>query len=240
METPATPPPRQNRRMARHSTLRSGRTIAEHRERLQTAAEREDAHRKIRRTQISRFLVTFAGFAALAGMLFMLGTFLFAPEEEKTAASTTSVEIPYAPTIEVIDEATGAVLTPNTAGASSGSDETSGSEASSSSDTSSGNAAFGSSAHVSITSRMSEYIGQAEADFRELGYTPVKAVIPSGSIREVDFYLDGQPGRIKTIIDRGTGVTVEDADRMLRYLASIGVTSFEYIDVRVEGKAYYK
>lgn len=91
-----------------------------------------------------------------------------------------------------------------------------------------------------ITSRMKEYIGQAEVDFRELGYTPIKAVIPSGAIREVDFYLDGYSGYIKLIIDRGTGVSVEDADRMIRYLESIGVTDFTYIDVRLEGKAYWK
>ena len=38
-------------------------------------------------------------------------------------------------------------------------------------------------------------------------------------------------------IDRGAGVSVEDADRMIKYLNGGG---FEYIDVRVEGKGYYK
>lgn len=91
-----------------------------------------------------------------------------------------------------------------------------------------------------LTSRMKEYIGQAEFDFRELGYVPIKAVIPTGAIREVDFYLDGYTGFIKMIIDRGTGVSTEDADRMIRYLESIGVADFEYIDVRIDGKAYWK
>ena len=91
-----------------------------------------------------------------------------------------------------------------------------------------------------MTARMKSYIGQAEIDFKDLGYQPVKAVVPSGSIREVDFYLEGVTGYIKTTIDRGTGVTIEDADRMLRYLTSIGVTQFEYIDVRVDGKGYWK
>lgn len=96
------------------------------------------------------------------------------------------------------------------------------------------------SAGGKITNRMTAYIAQAEQDFRDLGYTPVKAVIPSGSIREVDFYLEGYPGFIKTTIDRGSAVTAEDADRMLRYLAGQGTTEFTYIDVRVEGKAYWK
>lgn len=91
-----------------------------------------------------------------------------------------------------------------------------------------------------ITSRMNEYIGQAESDFRDLGYNPIKAVIPTGSVREVDFYLENCPGYIKMIIDRGTAVSVEDADRMLRYLASIEVTEFSYIDVRIEGRAFWK
>ena len=91
-----------------------------------------------------------------------------------------------------------------------------------------------------VTSRMKEYIGQAEADFRELNYNPVKAVIPAGSVREVDFYLEGYNGFIKLIIDRPTGVSVEDADRMLRYLVERGITDFTYIDVRIDGKAYWK
>ncbi len=91
-----------------------------------------------------------------------------------------------------------------------------------------------------ITARMKSYIGQLEIDFKDLNYQPTKAVVPSGSIREVDIYLDGYNGFIKTTIDRGSGVTVEDADRMLRYLAGIGVTDFEYIDVRIDGKAYWK
>lgn len=91
-----------------------------------------------------------------------------------------------------------------------------------------------------VTSRMKDYIGQAEVDFRALGLVPVKAVIPAGAIREIDFYLDGKTGFVKTTIDRGTGVSTEDAKRMLDYLESQGITDFEYIDVRLEGKAYWK
>ena len=91
-----------------------------------------------------------------------------------------------------------------------------------------------------ITNRMKSYIGQAEQDFRDLGYKPTKAVVPTGAIREVDFYLENYPGFIKTTIDRGTAVTVEDADRMLRYLAGQGINDFQYIDVRISGKAYWK
>ena len=91
-----------------------------------------------------------------------------------------------------------------------------------------------------ITNRMKEYIGMVEADFRDLGYKVVKAILPTGSIREVDFYIEGRPGYIKMIIDRDAAVSVEDADRVMRYLASQGITEYNYIDVRIDGKAYWK
>ena len=95
-------------------------------------------------------------------------------------------------------------------------------------------------ANGQFTSRMKSYIGQAEKDFKDLNYIPVKAVIPSAAIREVDFYLEGKPGFIKMVVDRETAVSVEDADRMIRYLEGTGVGEYEYIDVRIEGKAYWK
>lgn len=91
-----------------------------------------------------------------------------------------------------------------------------------------------------ITSRMETFIGQVERDFKDLGYNLTKAVIPTGSIREVDFYLQDHPGFIKMTIDRGSAVSVEDADRMMRYLASQGTTDYQYIDVRLPGRAYWK
>ena len=91
-----------------------------------------------------------------------------------------------------------------------------------------------------ITNRMRSFVAQAEQDFRDLGYRPVKAVVPAGAIREVDFYLEGHPGFIKFHIDRGSAVSVEDADRMLRYLAGQGINDYQYIDVRIASKAYWK
>ena len=91
-----------------------------------------------------------------------------------------------------------------------------------------------------LSSRMKEYIGMLEEDLRALGITPTKAVIPTGSIREVDIFIEGYTGYLKTIIDRGSGVTAEDAERMLRYLASINVGDFQYIDLRIDNKAYWR
>ena len=91
-----------------------------------------------------------------------------------------------------------------------------------------------------ITSVTKAYIGQAEQDFRDLGYIPVKAVLPTGSIRQVNFYLSGYPGYIKLYTDRPTAESVEDADRLIHYLKTQNITNFEYIDVRLPEKAYWK
>ena len=198
----ASAPKLARRRANLHSTLRSGRTIAETREHLETASERAAAHDRTKRQARTRLVFAIFGLVAVVAVAICLGMLLFRGERT-TESYTVTVYNPYAPTIEVVDE---------DASLNGG----------------------------KLTSRMKEYIGMAEADFRELGYTPTRAVIPSGSIREVDFYLDGHPGYIKLTIDRGTGVSVEDADRMLRYLAGQGTTEFTYIDVRIDGKAYWK
>ena len=91
-----------------------------------------------------------------------------------------------------------------------------------------------------VSSRMKNYIGQAESDFRDFGYHLTKVIIPANMIREIDFYLDGYTGFIKMSVDRPTAVSVEDADRMLRYLAGQGISDFSYIDVRIPYKAYWK
>lgn len=184
----------------RKSTIKSGRVIGSSRERLETDSERLAAHRKIHRRQVSRVVVSALGLVIIGAGLFYLGTFLFGGRE--LSLGSTSVTIPYSPTIPVEDQ-------------DAGSDSR-------------------------VTSRMREYIGMVEADLRELGLVPVRAVIPSGAIREVDIYLDGYTGFIKTTIDRGAGVTAEDAERMLRYLAEREIADFEYIDVRLDGQAYWK
>ncbi|MBQ2695293.1 hypothetical protein IJG04_01495 [Candidatus Saccharibacteria bacterium] len=204
-----TPPaPKLVRRSAnKHSTIKSGRTIGERREKLETASERATARNKAKRHQRRRIICTTLAFLAVIGLVVFIVYLAFnsANKEESivSATPTSPSATVYAPTIEVIDEDAG-------------------------------------DSGTQLTARMKEYIGQAEADFRELGFTPTKAVIPSGAIREVDFYLDGYTGFIKLIIDRGAGVSTEDASRVIRYLAEQSITDFEYIDVRIDGKAYWK
>ena len=197
----AAPPELVRRRQNRQSTIKSGRTIGEKREKLETKSERQAAHRKSRRRRRTRIFFVSLAFALAAVLIVALYFFFFrrgdAPLVPEPVAKT------YEPSIEIVDEAA----------ATSGS---------------------------ALTDRMKNYIGQAEADFRDLGYTPVKAVIPTGAIREVDFYLKDQPGFVKLILDRDTAPSVEDADRLIRYLKSQNISTYEYLDVRLPQKAYWK
>jgi hypothetical protein len=184
-----------------NSSIQSGRTIAERREKLETASERAETHKRNRTKQILRVTFTVVGFVAAALGIVRLAILFFTPDGANPDPDV--VTVTPKPTIEVIDEATG----------NSG----------------------------SLTTKMKEYIGQAEIDFRDLGFNPVKAVIPQGAVREVDFYLEGYNGYIKMTTDRGTAVSVEDADRMIHYLKVLAkINEFTYIDVRIEGKAYWK
>ena len=190
------------RHQEKHSKLKSGRTIGERRERLETASERMAARKKVKKRQNFRVFITVVIFLAaiVVGMFFLIN-FLRQRAIDETDSTPAVVVKTYSPTIGITDE--------NSTGGK-------------------------------ITSRMKEYIGQLETDLRDLELTPLKAVIPAGSIREVDIYLVGYNGYIKTTIDRGTGVTAEDTERMLRYLRDQGINDFEYIDVRIDGKAYWK
>ena len=200
-ENPVAKPELARRREHKKSTIISGRTIGEARERLETKNERTAARKKDKQKRALRIVFTVFGFVALIGIL--IGLFFLFLDDSDTAPYRVAVDNAYRPTIEIIDE---------DASATGG----------------------------KITSRMNEYIGQAEVDLRALGYNPVKAVLPTGTIREVDFYLEGYPGFIKMTIDRGSAVSAEDTDRMLRYLTGQGISEFEYIDVRLDGKAYWK
>ncbi len=192
------------RKMNRKSTIMSGRTIGEKRERLETANERAHARKKDKKKKAMRVSFTIIGFAILAIILVIICVSFVNNGREGSINEVVIEDLTeYKPTIEIVDE-------------------------------------DASAAGGKITNRMTTYIGQAEADFKALGYVPTKVIIPSGSIRTLHFYLEGYKGYIKTTIDRGSAVSVEDADRLIRYLASQEIKDFEYLDVRTQGKAFWK
>ena len=87
--------------------------------------------------------------------------------------------------------------------------------------------------------RVREFVAKLEEGFLEEGLVVERVVLPAGMMREVDVYLVGRGEYFKMSIDRGVGVGVEDAARVMGYLDEHGL-SVSYVDLRVEGKAYYK
>ncbi len=90
-----------------------------------------------------------------------------------------------------------------------------------------------------ISSRVQAYIADLEQDLQALGLTVKKVTLPTGMIRALYVDIEGQEAYYKVDIDRSAAVTAEDIERMTRYLAEKDLHP-EYVDVRIEGKAYYK
>lgn len=95
------------------------------------------------------------------------------------------------------------------------------------------------SGNSQISSRTREYIGLLEQDFKDMGYTVARVVLPAGMSRQLYVDLNGEEMYFKVSMDRDTAVTVEDAVRMLKYLRDKDIHP-SYVDVRLNGKAYYK
>lgn len=92
---------------------------------------------------------------------------------------------------------------------------------------------------LGVTSKMKEFVAILERDLADLGYGANRAVVPAGKTREIHLFLNGYDFYVKYNIDRGTGVSAEDTDRMLKYLEEKDIHP-SYVDVRIEGKGYYK
>lgn len=90
-----------------------------------------------------------------------------------------------------------------------------------------------------ISSRVKEYLYFLEGDLKDLGFTPLRAVLPAGKMREFDIDIEGVTSYFKVTIDRDAAVTAEDISRMVKYLKENNLEP-AYVDVRVDGKAFYK
>jgi len=90
-----------------------------------------------------------------------------------------------------------------------------------------------------VSERVREFVVKLERDFGDLGLGVSRVILPMGMTREIDVYLVDFVGYFKMSVDRSSAMQAEDAERMVRYLEerSLIVT---YVDLRVEGKAYYK
>ena len=95
-------------------------------------------------------------------------------------------------------------------------------------------------ASVGVPKKVREFVGNLEQDLKEYNIRLLKAVLPRNKTREVDVYIADCEGYFKLSLDRGAGVSAEDLERMVRYLKGLGFSGVEYVDLRVEGKGYYK
>lgn len=90
-----------------------------------------------------------------------------------------------------------------------------------------------------ISGRVRTYVADLERDLQGLGLKLIKVTLPSGMSRALYIDIDGRQEFYKVDIDRNAAVTAEDIWRMTRYLEEKDLHP-SYVDVRVEGKAYYK
>ena len=90
-----------------------------------------------------------------------------------------------------------------------------------------------------VSSRVSEFVARLENDADEYGFKVERVVLPLQKVRELDVYVEGRSEYYKLSLDRGSAVQAEDMSRMILYLNSKELKP-GYVDLRVEGKAYYK
>ena len=90
-----------------------------------------------------------------------------------------------------------------------------------------------------ISSRTKVFVARLEADAKDYNLKIDHVVLPFQKAREILVYFDGRKEYYKMTSERGSAVQVEDAERMMRYLDGKALAP-EYVDLRVEGRAYYK
>ena len=92
---------------------------------------------------------------------------------------------------------------------------------------------------VLASTRFLGFIGRIIGHLKSQGYTATKAVLPENTARQLLVSVQEVSYPIKFSADRPAGEQAEDAARAIRYLQGVGYTP-EYLDVRVQNRAYYK
>jgi len=89
------------------------------------------------------------------------------------------------------------------------------------------------------SNRFLSFVGQIVGDLQEEGLTVTKAIIPTLTTRQLEVHIKGVKPYFKLTVDRLAGEQSEDIVRIVRYFKKHG-TNPTYVDVRVQGKAFYK
>ena len=89
------------------------------------------------------------------------------------------------------------------------------------------------------SNRFLGFVGRLIALSEEKGLAVTRITIPTLTTRQVAVNLKGKPYRFKFSIDRSVGKQVEDMARITDYMTKRNLKP-SYVDIRVEGKAFYK
>ena len=94
-------------------------------------------------------------------------------------------------------------------------------------------------ADTEISPRVKEFVARLEDDAQSEGYQVDHVILPLNKVREIHIFIKEREEYYKMTIDRSSAVQAEDMARMIRYLDKKKVRA-TYVDLRVEGKAFYK
>ena len=90
-----------------------------------------------------------------------------------------------------------------------------------------------------LSVRAKEFIVHLESDAKDYGFEIDHIVIPFQKARQIYVFAVGREEYYKLSLDRSSAMQAEDIGRMIRYLDENSVKC-TYVDLRVEGRAYYK
>lgn len=90
-----------------------------------------------------------------------------------------------------------------------------------------------------INRRFLSFLGQSVAYFRKVGLTVDQVILPSDTVRQVEFRIEGKPYAVKMTVDRAAEAQVDEAVNAMSFLDARGQTP-GYIDVRVDQRVFYK
>lgn len=100
-------------------------------------------------------------------------------------------------------------------------------------------AIYDENAGENISKRTKTFVARLESDVKEHGLELERVILPYQKVREIDVYIKDHSEYYKMSLDRSPAVQAEDMSRMVLYLGEKELKP-NYVDLRVEGKAYYK
>ena len=90
-----------------------------------------------------------------------------------------------------------------------------------------------------ISARVKSFVVNLEEDLAATNIAIDRVVLPAQKAREIRVFITERGEYYKMSLDRGSAVQAEDLARMRHYLEEKGISP-SYVDLRVEGRAYYK